>query len=453
MTPILRPGRRRLQDKARRRGFGLAAGAVVVIALLVASGASCPDPTLPNIHLGPTDAGVEEVRMLEPPDGMTGVPTNLRRALVAFDEAVTGATSAGALGLYRIDTGATLPSSVQAADGSCPGAAPGACYAIVPTAVLPVQVTVRLAVDAGSIELASGEAFPPPTRTLPAFETGSGPRSAPPLLLAVTDSAADQCLEVSLETDEPVLCTLSLTDDSGITSDLAAESGYTLQHDLLVAMPPWPPLALVGDGDLPDASTCVVGAPDAGTQGASYAVRCDDLAGNEGTSGPRPLPAHAPDRLVINEVLSHAIGGADAQFVELYNAGQAVAQLSGYTLGSETGASVLPSLVVPPGTYVLVVGQAYAPGCGDAQPDPTALVAHVEGRLMGGLSKDAGTVALIDADGAVASLYPGNVDTSSAMFSGCSIERIDAQACGAPDDFAVNDEGSATPGYKNSVSP
>ncbi|MDX1547812.1 MAG: lamin tail domain-containing protein, partial [Rhodothermales bacterium] len=97
------------------------------------------------------------------------------------------------------------------------------------------------------------------------------------------------------------------------------------------------------------------------------------------TPGASNVAAPAP-QVVINEIDYDQDGTDDAEFVELYNAGSATVDLTGYTLefvnGTGGGAAlydtiVLPAVSLPPGGfYVVCANAATVPGCDlDDGPD------------------------------------------------------------------------------------
>jgi hypothetical protein len=158
---------------------------------------------------------------------------------------------------------------------------------------------------------------------------------------------------------------------------------------------------------------------------------------------PAPPRAH----VVINEVFANPAGvERDQEWVELFNDGLLAIDLAGYGLDVGGRSTPLPSAVLAPGAFALVVPGNYVEddGIGPVAAPGTILVRVP---LLGGdgLSNDGERLVLRDGAGTVLSTFP-----PMKAKSGVSNERV---APDAPDDsadsFAPSLNGSATPGAQN----
>ncbi|MEX2247318.1 MAG: lamin tail domain-containing protein [Dehalococcoidia bacterium] len=167
----------------------------------------------------------------------------------------------------------------------------------------------------------------------------------------------------------------------------------------------------------------------------------------------RPRAAAVPEapvpgvRVVINEVLYDSIGegsDADGEWVELYNAGDAPAQLAGWALEDNVGSKVLPGFLLGPGGFAVIAASAsLLPGIDSVLP--------LSGRIGNGLGNDGDRVLLRDPSGALVDALSWGSDTSifdpaaDDVPAGHSLERrrpgVDTNAAG---DFVDNE--SPSPG-------
>lgn len=147
----------------------------------------------------------------------------------------------------------------------------------------------------------------------------------------------------------------------------------------------------------PPAATTAPGRPASATAtpAGSTAVR-SAVAG--ATAGTTATAATGPNTLRISEIMSDPDqGGRDAPFewVELVNNGPQPVDLAGWKLADGTSATDLPSVVVPPGGYVVIAAaQAVLPA--------SALVVRVvAGEIGNGLGNDGDLVRLFSPSGDV----------------------------------------------------
>lgn len=163
------------------------------------------------------------------------------------------------------------------------------------------------------------------------------------------------------------------------------------------------------------------------TEGGVAAL-LEDAQGRTAVSGPQTFispPARAP--LIITEVMANPAGSEYTQeYVELLNAGEAPLSLMGFTIEDASAADVLPSVVLAPHAYALLVADAFdETGGGDVAPSAGTLIIRVAGRLgRDGLTNGGEAVSLRDATGAVVSQFPGLVDMSATAWNGRSAHRV-----------------------------
>lgn len=194
----------------------------------------------------------------------------------------------------------------------------------------------------------------------------------------------------------------------------------------------------------------------AGSAPAEPAPQRSGVSGNRsrGTSAFVAGAAVAPPagaRIVINEVLYDAAGDgpdAEGEWVELYNAGTAAANLAGWLLADASSADVLPSFSLEPSAYVVV---SASDSILQIRPDLAGRVIVLGGRIGNGLGNDGDTLLLVAPDGAWADAVSWGDDTSALNPSvgdvpeGHSIERSPAGFdTGRASDFA--DNASPSPG-------
>ena len=168
--------------------------------------------------------------------------------------------------------------------------------------------------------------------------------------------------------------------------------------------------------------------------------------------------------MVINEI---AWGGTAAnpldEWIELYNAGESAADLAGWALYEGSTRIILLSGTISPGAYYLVERQA-----DDTVSD---IPAGVFGTFSGGglsnttceiLTLKDSSEGVVDSTACNGADWPGGAGSPSYV----SMERISASMPGSDaSNWASNDDSvttgldaagqplSATPGYRNSVTP
>jgi len=133
--------------------------------------------------------------------------------------------------------------------------------------------------------------------------------------------------------------------------------------------------------------------------------------------------------IVINEILYDADGDvpdADAEWVELYNTGDASIDIGGWSLRDGASVDALPPLAVPArGLAIVAASVAFR----DAYPDVGAPVAILGGRIGNALGNDGDRLYLVDAAGLVVDAVSWGGDTSvfapaaDDVPSGHSLER------------------------------
>jgi hypothetical protein len=153
--------------------------------------------------------------------------------------------------------------------------------------------------------------------------------------------------------------------------------------------------------------------------------------------------------VVVSEVYANPRGAEPAQeWIELFDDATVGVDLSGWQLEVNGTASTLPEgTSLAEGAYALVVAAAFADDDGvDPAPAPGTLVVRVPKLGRSGLSNDGAFVALRDAQGGVVSRFPAVPRPRE----GVSVVRVAPEAPDdAPASFALDANGSATPGAPN----
>ena len=151
----------------------------------------------------------------------------------------------------------------------------------------------------------------------------------------------------------------------------------------------------------------------------------------------------AMPHLVINEVMADPIGPEPEQeWVELYNDGLAPASLAGLRLADVGGETLLPSIVLPPGAFALVVNDSYdASGKYDPAPAPGCSLLRMVKLGKDGLNNQGEPIDLLDAGGGVVSHFPAIKPKP-----GRSAARLDPKSFSG---FALSDDKASTPCAKN----
>ena len=365
--------------------------------------------------LSPTSDPLAGV-LVEPPPGSVDIPPNIAALVVRFAEAVqpTGASSPFVLRPATGDALAvTLGPTVEC---------DGACYRLLPAAVLTPSTSYTLEAADGALQFLDGK--PTPAGNAGSFTTANAADVFAPRVLSFTVALAEGCLSAHVAADEPVRAEITV----------AAGGGQAvLSHD---------GFASVADfGSRP---------PDLPTNASGQAtLRIFDRAANSSASAPAavqlppPLPA-----LAITEVLANPAGSETTQeFVEIYNRGNATQELGGLLLADKSGSDVLPQASLAAGAYAVIVPEAFAADGKDPAPKDGTLVVRVAGRLgSDGLSNAGEVVRLLTAQGDVISQYGGWVDVSATAWSGKSVKRLGPDACDAADVWSKSPS-APTPGW------
>jgi hypothetical protein len=173
-------------------------------------------------------------------------------------------------------------------------------------------------------------------------------------------------------------------------------------------------------------------------------VHVRDTAGALHTAPFAAFTAPPMPHVVLNEVLANALGAEPQQeWVEIYNDGTLAADLEGYRL-VDAGETVLPSAVLPPGGFALLVNDEYDESTmADVPPAPGTLIVRVGNLGKNGLSNEGEWLELYDQHGTHLSAFPGVPKPQA----GESVKRVHPQA---PDGVESSfDRGAPTPGAVN----
>jgi len=150
--------------------------------------------------------------------------------------------------------------------------------------------------------------------------------------------------------------------------------------------------------------------------------------------------------VVINEVMANPAGKEpDQEWVELYNDGQDSVDLGMWQFEDLGLAAVLPSFVLEPGAYVLVVHDTFdAASWADRPPAAGTPLLRVPHLGKSGLSNSGEPLRLVRADGVVASTVPA----LASPHASASVSRIVPDASDTPGSFMFCTDGG-TPGESN----
>jgi len=156
--------------------------------------------------------------------------------------------------------------------------------------------------------------------------------------------------------------------------------------------------------------------------------------------------AEREPHVVINEVMANPAGKEpDQEWVELYNDGQDSVDLGMWQLEDIGLAAVLPSFVLEPGAYALVVNDTFAAaGWTDRPPAAGTPLLRVPHLGKSGLSNSGEPLRLVRADGVVASVVPAMASPHPSV----SLARIVPDASDTPGSFMSCRDGG-TPGESN----
>jgi hypothetical protein len=369
--------------------------------------------------------GVAAGRLVEPPPGSTSIPGNLSSLTLEFGEAVAQAGPGPAFELR--------PASGSSTAAQLVGITPctGTCYALRPDGTLAPSTLYTLDILPGQLQFLDGK--PVPAASLGAFTTADAPDLFAPRIQAFTVRWAEGCLTVHLVSDEPTRAVVSLS---------AGDSQPTLCPELRSALHS-DGLAVTLDfaERLPKLPT---------STRVQVVASVEDRAGNPTVSAPLglDLPPALP-YLVITELLANPAGSETTQeFVEIYNADSQPVALGGLLLADKAGSDVLPEVILPAGSYGLLVPEKFNAAEGkDTPPRDGTLLVPVAGRLAGdGLGNAGEVVQLLTTEGYVVSQYGGWVDVSASAWSGKSVKRSAFDACDGADAWGKTPS-PATPGW------
>jgi hypothetical protein len=356
-------------------------------------------------------------RLVEPPSGATGIPTNLASLVVSFTEPVAAVGSSPPFLLHSaegIETALALGSSVPCAH---------ACYRIVPAGGLAPSSQHTLEVVPGMLMFLDGK--PTPGGEAGAFMTAAGADGFAPRVVAFEAQVTAGCISVHVAADEPVQAEVVV---SGVNQTFVIPAGnFATTSDIAERLP----AAATGGS-------------------AQVAVRIVDRAGNQAESAATPIELPPPLPLVfITEVLANPAGSESTQeFVEIYNAGSDAVALAGLVIEDKSSRDALPEATLAPGAFALIVAEKYDPAEGsDVPPREGALLVRVPGRIgSDGFSNSGEVVRLVTAAGDVVSQYGGFVDVSATAWSGKSVKRSSPEACDAASAWTTSPT-PATPGW------
>jgi hypothetical protein len=176
-----------------------------------------------------------------------------------------------------------------------------------------------------------------------------------------------------------------------------------------------------------------------------------DRAGAESAYDVRVQTRAVHPHVAINEVYADPVGPEpDQEWVEIVNDGAAAVDTSGFVLDDGHAPTPLPSIVLDPGAFGLVVGSGFVTNDGvDPAPASGTPLLRVS-RIGKGLSNTGTALTLRDASGAVLSRFPA----SPRPKTGVSVGRVAPAALDDdPSAFALDAVGGATPGAPNRSAP
>jgi len=127
-------------------------------------------------------------------------------------------------------------------------------------------------------------------------------------------------------------------------------------------------------------------------------------------SAEQPLAVGGPDGLRLSEILSNpAEPGRDSAFewVELFNTGDRAVSTEGWKLGDSSSLDALPSVTLPPGSWIVVAGKSAT------FADDVPVIRPADGEIGSGLGNDGDLVRLVRPDGTVADLVSYGSNTTA----------------------------------------
>lgn len=351
-------------------------------------------------------------QLVWPTDGDVAVPTNLYSVVFRFDKKVEGVSreTVFLVGSDGQRVGADIAEEVPLCD-SWP---PGECYALRPWKWLEPRTTYTLTFaggiwdSIGQVPLISG-----PLR----FATGANPDHVAPQLSHLQQLHADQCLALNFQPDERVEVAISLAS----TSELSVVASEGRHEVALRTRGIW------------------------GWQ--TVDIRLADLSGNA-TLYRYGLHLPMLPRISISEVMANPSGAEPAQeWVEVYNDENSPIDVGGWTLDDNDdgqGVNTLPSAVIQPRNFALVVGPKFRlQDMKGPLPPPETLIIRL-GETLGsqGLANGGETLALRDRLGRLVSLAAAR----AASGDGRSTERVPLGSCNLADNWRTSPDDGPSPG-------
>lgn len=369
------------------------------------------------------DPGPSALLLASPGPGQADVPINLHSVVLRVPPTFATELDAPAPVVLR-GAGAEVPTR-SAALAPCEAAPFPRCWSLDVDGPLAAGTSYQ-ATLAMALPLDDGRILP--AGPFGAFSTAALPDDEPPVLSLRGVELAGPCLHVALSVSEPASLTVILTSPSPGPPSLR-----------------WPAGQATGDAEtwVPVVSTGLRGT-------ASLSVEAEDRSGNLGAVG--AVPVNLPDLppLAITEILSNPAGPEPAQeFVELVNTGAGDVDVGGLWLEDGKGRDVLPSAIIPPQGFALIVASGFdAAAPGDVPPKVGTLIVRVDSRLGGdGLANDRDVVRLLLPGGPLISSYDGSTSTAATAWNGRSLHRRAGSACDTPSSWS-SVPAAPTPGWE-----
>jgi hypothetical protein len=352
-----------------------------------------------------------QLQLVSPLDGASDVPTNLSRVVARFSKPVTGVDEAS---LWLEGPSGRLPAQLVVS-ALCAAQPSATCYELRPRTALPPLQLARLRVG-GAVRDLRGQLV---LGGMPSFAVGASPDHKTPQAEEVRVQHADNCLVVRLKSGEPTDAVLRSS-----WGDVRSSAGAT-EHEVWL--------------------------PTAATAAGTFELRLSDLAGNEAQPIEGAVEAAAA-AVAITEVLANPAGPEPAQeLIELLNISAAPVDLGAWIVDDRDDGvdeSVLPSAILLPGQYAVVVGPKFDLASGsDPAPAPGSLLLRLSKPLGGnGLANSGERIVLRDGQRRLVSAYGDHYTVATKASDGRSVEKIVAAGCDVRDNWRPNPDGRSTPG-------
>ena len=169
--------------------------------------------------------------------------------------------------------------------------------------------------------------------------------------------------------------------------------------------------------------------------------------------------AGAQDQIILSEVMFNPSGNENFdEFIEIYNAGDSEANLTGWFIGDGTASDEIIDAgwgqTLAPAQYGIILDNGYFGNSTeyDSLIPPEALILTIDGVTFGfkGLLNSAPeTVTLFAPDSSINAEYTYSIDNGQ----GISDEKIELSAGDDPLNWSNSVVQKGTPGFKNSVAP